>query len=182
MNYTTLRKRLSGRLHEDDIHEITFYAQGIEVEPVKAALYTLLFDEDKRIAENAAWVFAHFDLHSNQWLYPRHNELIDEAMRTPSGTKRRLLLGLLLRQPFTENGFRTDFFDFCLRCIVASDEPTAVRCLSVKLACEQCKFSPELLSELRTTLEMLEPESLSAGMKTARRNTLKSISGLIKAR
>ena len=139
MNYTTLRKRLSGRLHEDDIHEITFYAQGIEDEPVKSALYTLLFDEDKRIAENAAWIFAHFDLHSNQWLYPRHNELIDEAMRTPSGTKRRLLLGLLLRQPFTENGFRTDFFDFCLRCIVASDEPTAVRCLSVKLACEQCK-------------------------------------------
>ena len=175
MNYYTLRKRLSTRIREDDIHEITFHAQGIEDEPVKQALYRLLFDADKRISDNAAWVFARFDLYSNRWLYSKRDELTEEAMHTPSDTKRRLLFTLLLRQPFTPDNFRTDFFDFCLNRILAPEEPTAVRCLSVKLAYEQCRFFPELLTELQMTLEMTEREPLSAGMRTACRNTLKAI-------
>ena len=111
---TWLRKRLTGRIGEDDIMEVAYLTQGEENNPVKEALYALLFDSDDRVAENAVWIFAHFDRANNEWLYDKHEALIDEAMRTPRIPKRRMLLGLLLRQPFYEETIRTDFLDFCL--------------------------------------------------------------------
>ena len=107
-----LRERLVARISEDDIMEIAYWAQGEENNPVKEALYALLCDSDNRVAENAAWIFAHFDRANNEWLYDKHDALIDEAMRTPRIPKRRMLLGLLLRQPFYEETIRTDFLDF----------------------------------------------------------------------
>lgn len=94
---TWLRKRLTGRIGEDDIMEVAYLTQGEENNPVKEALYALLFDSDDRVAENAAWIFAHFDRANNEWLYDKHDALIDEAMRTPRIPKRRMLLGLLFR-------------------------------------------------------------------------------------
>ena len=143
---------------EDDIMEIAYWAQGEENNPVKEALYALLFDSDNRVAENAAWIFAHFDRANNEWLYDKHDALIDEVMRTSRVPKRRMLLHLLLRQPFHEETIRTDFLDFCM-----------------KLAYLQCRFFPELLSELRQALEIMEPEYLSSGLKVARRNLLKEL-------
>ncbi len=178
MSYTlaTLREKLSKRLNEEDLFEITYHMQGIEDTPAKRALYCLLFDEDKRVSDNAAWVFAHFDLYSNKWLYPKQQELIDEAMRTLSNTKRRLLLNLLLRQPFHPANIRTDFLDFCLKRMSLTSEPTAIKVLCMKLAYEQCKSYPELLAELRETLEIMEPDLLPAALKTARRIIIRNLS------
>lgn len=173
--YQSLRRKLSDRLHEEDLYEILYETQGIEDNPVKQHLYRLLFEEDKRVSDNAAWIFTHFDLHTNQWLYDKHDELVDEAMRTVSTTKRRLLLTILLRQPFTEATFRTDFLDFCLHRMMSVSEPVGVRALCLKLAYQQSLFFPELLAELQNTLELMEPDLLQAGLKTARRNVLKQI-------
>lgn len=170
---TALRKKLSGKLSEDDLYEICYYAQGIGDNPTNLALYRLLYDNDKRIANNAAWVFTHFDLHSNQWLYDKHDALIDEAMQTTDQTKRRLLLSLLLRQPFSSENFRADFLNFCLDCITAIHASISIKSLCMKLAYEQCKPYPELLDELRNILELMEMELLPAGVKTTRKNMLK---------
>ena len=180
--YLSLRRKLSDKLHEDDLFEILYEAQGVEDNPMKRNLYRLLFDEDKRVSDNAAWIFAHFDLHTNQWLYGKHDELVDEAMRTNSSTKRRLLLSVLLRQPFVAATFRTDFLDFCLNRMISVSEPVAIRVLCLKLAYEQSLFFPEFLAELRNTLEIMEPELLQAGLKTARRNVLKQILSLLDKR
>ena len=118
---TWLRKRLTGRIGEDDIMEIAYWAQGEENNPVKEALYALLFDSDNRVAENAAWIFVHFDRANNEWLYDKHDALIDEVMRTSRVPKRRMLLHLLLRQPFHEETIRTDFLDFCLARMMTDD-------------------------------------------------------------
>ena len=53
-----LRERLVARISEDDIMEIAYWAQGEENNPVKEALYALLFDSDNRVAENAAWTYS----------------------------------------------------------------------------------------------------------------------------
>lgn len=171
----TLRHWLSGRLHTDDLHELAYLAQGTDDKPVKQSLYRLLFDEDRRVAENAAWVFNYFDLHSNCWLYDKHHELIDEVLRTDSDTKRRLLLGLLLRQSFHEADFRTDFLDFCLYRMVSVAEPTAVRAQCIKLAYVQCLLFPELFTELRTMLEIMEPDLLPPALRATRKNILNRI-------
>ncbi len=169
------REKLSKSIRKTDVYECVYYAQGKEDCTAKEALYKLMFDTDKRIANNAAWVFCNFDMRSNEWLYTKHDELIDEAMRTDDDTKRRLMLQLLLRQPFDKDRLRADFLDFCLNCIVSGKETTSVRTLSIKLAYEQCKHYPDLLRELRQTLEMLEPGSLSTGVRTVRRKTLVEI-------
>lgn len=170
-----LRKRLTGRIGEDDIMEVAYLSQGEENNPVKEALYALLFDSDNRVAENAAWIFGHFDRANNEWLYDKQDALIDEAMRTPRIPKRRMLLGLLLRQPFYKEKIRTDFLDFCLERMMAATEPVGVRAYCMKLAYLQCRFFPELLSELKQALEIMEPEYLSSGLRVVRRNLLKEL-------
>lgn len=172
---TFIRKRLAGRIGEEDILEIAYLAQGAMNNPVKEVLYALLFDSDNRVAENAAWIFAHFDRTNNAWLYDRHDALIDEAMRTPRIPKRRMLLSLLLRQPFSRETIRTDFLDFCLERMMAAAEPVGIRAYCMKLAYLQCRFFPELLYELRQALEIMEPEYLSPGLKVVRRNLLKEM-------
>ena len=169
------REKLSRRICEGDIHEFAALAQGLDDNPARTALYYLLFDTNKRVSDNAAWIFTHFDLYSNTWLYDKRDALIDEVMCTASTTKRRLLLTLLLRQPFSASALRTDFVDFCLKSILSVEEPVAVKAVCMKLAYRQCRFFPELLSELKETLEIMEPDLLSPGLRTARKNILQAI-------
>lgn len=171
-----LFNKLSGKIHEDDIQEICLLICDEKDESKKNELYRLLFDADKRVSDNAAWVFTHFDSSNNKWLYFKQDELIDEAMKTTSDTKRRLLLTLLLKQTFYEDNLRTDFLDFCLNRMLSVSEANGVKAVCMKLAYEQCKFFPELLSELKTALEIMEPELLSAALKTTRKNILKALS------
>lgn len=170
------RNQLSGRLHEKDIREICSFIQSTADDSKKNELYQLLFDADKRVADNAAWIFTHFDVTHNRWLYTKQDELIDEALKTTSNTKRRLILALLLKQPFYEKNIRTDFLDFCLNRMSSADEPTGVKALCIKLAYEQCKYFPELRSELKIALEIMEPTLLSMAIYTTRKNLLKKLS------
>lgn len=169
------RKRLLQRLSQDDIHEMCFLTQGTDNDSLKEELYTLISDEDVRVSYNALWVFTHFDLANNEWLYAKHDELIDKAIAEKHEGKKRLLLTLLLRQPFECDTLRTDFIDFCFEIIQSSHESYANRALCMKLAYEQCKFFPELLLELSNCLEIISVEPLSSGLKTARRNEMKKI-------
>ena len=94
-----MRKKLANRMNMDDIHEICFLAQGERNDGIKAKLYDLTVDEDNRVALNALWVFTHFDQANNEWLYAKHNDLIDRILLEKSMTKLRLMLSLLIRQP-----------------------------------------------------------------------------------
>lgn len=174
-NSNPFKKRLSGIIHDNDIQEITYLTQGKQNDRQKEALYELLFDTDKRTSNNAAWVFTHFDLHNNEWLYNKHDELINEVMKTNSQTKCRLILTLLNRQPFVKEKIRTDFLDFCLKHMTDANEATGIRCMCMKLAYEQCHFFKELSTELKATLEMMEPDFLGPGIRTTRKNILKKL-------
>lgn len=175
-----LRKRLLQRLSQDEINEICFLTQGTDNDGLKEKLYTLISDEDVRVSYNALWVFSHFDLWNNKWLYAKHDNLIDMVISERHEGKKRLFLTLLLRQPFECDTLRTDFIDFCFENILSSHESHANRALCMKLAYEQCKFFPELLSELSNCLEIISAEPLSSGLKTARRNVLKKIFGILR--
>ena len=157
----------------DDIHEICILCHGNSRK--KAELYQLIFDEDERVATNALWVFTHFDLQNNEWLYSKHDDLIDRVLMEKNMTKLRLMLSLLLRQPFEEEYLRSDFIDFCVAKITACSYPYAIRALCMKLAYEQMKYYPELLSELKTALDMLEQEVLSPGLQSAKKQIMKKI-------
>ena len=168
-----MRKKLNKKLCMDDIYEICILCHGNSRK--KTELYQLIFDEDERVATNALWVFTHFDMQNNEWLYAKHDDLIDRVLVEKNETKRRLILQLLLRQPFEEESLRSDFIDFCIAKITASSQPYAIRCYCMKLAYEQMKYYPELLTELKAAIDMLEQEPLSPGLTSAKKQVMKKI-------
>lgn len=170
-----MRQKLSHKLALSDILHICLLMQGKDNDSRKEELYRLTFDKDERVAVNALWVFTHFDSINNEWLYTKHDDLIDRVLIEPTVTKRRLMLTLLLRQPFEEDSLRSDFIDFCVSKITACAQPYAIRALCIKLAYGQMKYYPELLAELKMALDMLEQEALSPGLMSAKRQIMKKI-------
>ena len=112
-------EKLLGKIGLNDIHEICFMTQGKENDHRKEELYQLTFDEDDHVSFNALHALAHFDLANNEWLYRKHDDLIDRVLFEENATKRRLMFNLLLRQPFDEASLRSDFIDFCIEKITA---------------------------------------------------------------
>ena len=90
-------------------------------------------------------------------------------------TKLRLMLTLLLRQPYTEEDVRTDFIDFGLMRLADPKSPYAIRAQCIKLAYEQMRYWPELLNELSQTLNMISCEPLSPGLRSAWRQVMKKL-------
>ena len=159
----------------NDIEAIRVYAQGKGNDVRKAELYRVMMNDEGRAGGNAAWVFSHFSEADNEWLFCKQKELIEAVMHTESITKRRIMMTLLERQPFTKEGFRTDYFDFCLEHMAMLEEPYGIRALCMKQAFVQCSLVPELLPELEATLRLMDDNFLSSGLRTAKRNVLKKI-------
>ena len=170
-----MKSLLLHRLSMDGINEICLLVQGEQNHSLKEQLYQLTLDNDRRVAVNALWVFTHFAVVDNEWLYAKYNQLIDRCLKEEDATKLRLMLNLLLRQPYTEEDIRTDFIDYCLMRLTDPKSPYAVRAQCIKLAYEQMKYWPELLNELRQTLNMISCEPLSPGLRSAWRQVMKRL-------
>lgn len=161
-----LKTILSGRISGSD-------AKALAQADFKEELFQLLFDPDKRTSDNAAWVMTHLPKTADAWLTERQNTLINEVMQTESTTKKRLILNLLERTSFEQDQIRTDFLDFCFN-LILSDEPIGVKTLAIKLTYAQSVHYPELLEELNTALQMMEPEVLPAALRHIRGKMLKN--------
>lgn len=155
-----LKTLLSSRISGND-------AKALAQADIKEELFQLLFDPDKRTSDNAAWALTHLPKTADAWLAERQDLLIDEAMRTSSTTKRRLIMNLLDRTPFESDHLRTDFLDFCFNTIL-SDAPVGVKSLAIKLTYAQSAHYPELLEEVNATLQLMEPDELPAALKHLR--------------
>ena len=170
-----MKESLTNRLSQDELHELCALTQGEQNNHLKEELYQLTLDNDRRVAINALWTFTHFALADNEWLYAKHDQLIDRCLKEKDATKLRLMLNLLLRQPFDEEDIRTDFIDYCLMRLTDPKSPYAVRAQCIKLAYEQMKYWSELLNELRQTLEMISCEPLSPELRSAWRQVIKKL-------
>ena len=170
-----MKTLLTHRLSQSEIKQLCASTHGARNNRLKEELYQLTLDSDHRVAVNALWVFTHFALADNAWLYAKHNQLIDRCLNEKDVTKLRLMLTLLLRQPFDEEDIRTDFIDYCLMRLTDPKSPYAVRAQCIKLAYEQMRYWPELLNELRQTLEMISCEPLSPGLRSAWRQVMKKL-------
>lgn len=162
---------LSRRIGINDINNILLFAT--QNNKRKQELYNLLFDEDEAVGYQAAWVFTHFSAQDNKWLYDKQNELIDEVLVCKHGGKRRLILTLLYKQPFSEP-LRVDLLDFCFERMLSGQELPGVQSLCIKIAYELCRPIPELMQELKVTLEMLQGD-LKPAIRCVKGNILKAM-------
>ena len=170
-----MKTLLAHRLSQSEIMQLCALTQGEHNDNLKEELYQLTLDANRRVAINALWTFTHFAADDNVWLFAKHDQLIDRCLNEKDTTKLRLILTLLLRQPFDEEAIRTDFIDFCLARITDARAPYAIRAQCIKLTYEQMCHWPELLDELRQTLEMISCEPLSPGLRSAWKQVMKKI-------
>ena len=143
-----LRARLSERVHIEDIREVLHFIQ--DDERLREEVYQLIFDKDHIVSYQALWVCTHFSKADVEWLSRKQEELIDAAMTCPHSGKRRMILNLICQQP-------------------------GVQSLCMKLAYQLTRSIPELQQELRTILEIMEPDLLVPAIRSVRKNTLKAM-------
>lgn len=170
-----MKTLLTHRLSQSEIKQLCALTQGARNNHLKEELYQLTLDDDRRVAVNALWTFTHFAAADNVWLFAKHDQLIERAITEQDVTKLRLILTLLLRQPFDEETIRTDFIDFCLARITDTRAPYVIRAQCIKLAYEQMRRWPELLDELRQTLDLISCEPLSPGLRSAWRQVMRKL-------
>lgn len=128
----------------------------------KQVLFRLLFHENKRISNNAAWIFTHFDTDSVQWFRNRQPMLVQALQTDVDPTRKRLFLTLIERQK--KIGWSLDLLNFCLNSLSVAGQPDSIRVLSVKIAYRLCSSSPELMRELNGYVDMLEREPLAPSL------------------
>ena len=98
-------------------------------------------------------------------------------MQTENSSVRRLTLNIIERLKMDEEDLRTDFLDFCLEHMASIEEFPGIQTLCMKLAFRMCQFYPELMGELKRTLESMEIDYYKPAVKGIR---AKILSGKLK--
>ena len=172
---SVLRNQLVGRIHTEDVRRIVDCITNDDGDVIMKALYCLLSDTDRRVANNAAWVLSCSDGKVMRFLLRYQNQLIDLLIGTKDKSFARILFSILRRQTFEKSNLGTDFLDFCLNQIVNTNQAIAIRAHAIYVSYSLCKAYPELLNELFMMLQMLESESLSPGLRHARNTIMSAI-------
>ena len=130
------------------------------------------FDSDARVARDALWGLTQATNEELSALQVILNDLIDQAMKTDNSSVRRLTLNIIERLKIDKDDLRTDFLDFCFEHMLNPEEPPGIQSLCMKLACRMCSFYPELMDELKRTLESMEIEYYKPAIKCIRKRIL----------
>lgn len=131
-----------------------------------------IFDSDYRVARNALWGLTKATDGELSELQVLLNELIDQAMLTENSSVRRLTLNIIERLKMDEDDLRNDFLDFCFEHMVSVKEFPGIQTLCMKLAYRMCTFYPELMDELKLTLEAMEIDFYKPAIKCLRKRIL----------
>lgn len=164
-----LATRLAGRIHAEDVAELSAAAAAEDGEPVLAALWAALYCGHDKTEANAAWVLTHLPRKMSPWLASHRADLTDKLLASQNNTVRRLALTLLHAMDWQTEDLRADLLDFCLQTITSRSTPVGIRAQSLYLAAKMCACAPELEAELRMTTDLLADEGLTAGMRSAMR-------------
>lgn len=127
------------------------------------------FDTDYRVARTALWGLTKAKDEELSELKVIYNELIDQAMQTENSSVRRLTLNIIEKLKMDEDDLRSDFLDFCFEHMVSIEEFPGTQTLCMKLAFRMCTFYPELMDELKRTLEAMEIDYYKPAIKCLRK-------------
>lgn len=130
------------------------------------------FNTDYRVARTALWGLTKAKDEELSVLKVIYNELIDQAMHTDNSSVRRLSLNIIERLNMNEDDLRTDFLDFCFEHMVSIEEFSGIQTLCMKLAYRMCTFYPELMDELKRTIEAMEIDYYKPAVKCLRKRIL----------
>ena len=131
-----------------------------------------VFHADARVARSALWGLTKASDEELSALQVILNQLIEQAMHSENSSVRRLTLNIIERLKIDEDNLRTDFLDFCFEHMMNVDEFPGIQTLCMKLAFRMCQFYPELMDELKRTLEAMETDYYKPAIKGLRKKIL----------
>ena len=130
------------------------------------------FSKDYRVARSALWGLTKASKDELSQLQVILNKLIDQAMQTDNSSVRRLSLNIVERLELNEEDLRTDFLDFCFEHMMDVEEFPGIQSVCMKLAFRMCKYYPELMDELKRTIEAMEIDYYKPAVKCVRNRIL----------
>ena len=130
------------------------------------------FSEDYLVARSTLWGLTKASKEELSQLLVILSEFINQAMQTDNSSVRRLSLNVIERLEMSENDLRTDFLDFCFEHMIDVKELPGIQSVCMKLAFRMCKFYPELMDELKRTLEAMEIDYYKPAVKCVRSRIL----------
>lgn len=164
------RNDIKGNYSEKFITDICF--KVAETGDFLTFVKEYMYDDDPIIVRNALCALSKATDKEISQLNSIRDELIDIAISGNNSSIRRALFGIILRLDMNEENVRADFLDHCLEKIVDPDEVPSVQVLCIKLAYKMCKFYPELMDELKRTLEAMEISYYTPAVKNVRNKIL----------
>ena len=130
------------------------------------------FSEDFRVARSALWGLTKACREELSQLQVILDKFINQAMQTDNSSVRRLSLNVVERLKMDEDDLRTDFLDFCFEHMIDVEEFPGIQSVCMKLAFRMCSFYPELMDELKRTLEAMEIDYYKPAVKCVRSRIL----------
>ena len=130
------------------------------------------FSEDYRVTRSALWGLTKASKEDLSQLQVILNVFINQAMQTENSSVRRLSLNIVERLEMSEYDLRTDFLDFCFEHMMNVEEFPGIQSVCMKLAFRMCKLYPELMEELKRTLEAMEIDYYKPAVKCVRSRIL----------
>ena len=130
------------------------------------------FSQDYLVARSALWGLTKASKEELSQLQVILSEFINQAMQTDNSSVRRLSLNIVERLELKEEDLRTDFLDFCFDHMMDVEEYPGIQSVCMKLAFRMCSFYPELIDELKRTLEAMEIDYYKPAVKCVRSRIL----------
>ena len=130
------------------------------------------FSENYLVARSALWGLTKASREELSQLQVILDKFIDQAMQTDNSSVRRLSLNVVERLELKEDDLRTDFLDFCFDHMINVEEFPGIQSVCMKLAFRMCSFYPELMDELKRTLETMEIDYYKPAVKCVRNRIL----------
>ena len=131
-----------------------------------------VFSEDYLVARSALWGLTKASREELSQLQVILDKFIDQAMQTDNSSVRRLSLNVVERLELKEEDLRTDFLDFCFEHMMDVEEYPGIQSVCMKLAFRMCKYYPELMDELKRTVETMEIDYYKPAVKCVRNRIL----------
>ena len=167
---TVTREQLKGAYSEGEAQAI--YQEVKQEGDFIGFCRRFMHDEDDQVARNALWGLTKANKEEIAQMKPLQDSLIALAMSTNNSSVRRLALNVLEKLQMNEDEVRTDFLDFCMEHMADTRKYPGIQSLCMKLAYRMCSFYPELMGELKRTVEAMEPLYYSAAVKSVRNRIL----------
>ena len=138
----------------------------------RAFCHKFMHNADYQVARNALWCLTKASREEIMQCQPLLHQLIDLAMSTANSSVRRLSLNVVERLDMPVDDVRSDFLDFCFSHFTDVAEYPGIQSLCLKLAHRMCRFYPELMGELKRTLEAMHTTEYSPALRSVRSRIL----------